>query len=84
MLAGEGAEKLVGAVSRDVSLEGNSNISRRHASVVCEGVDAFLVDLGSANGTAVGGEALPAGERIRLTAGTSVMLADERFTYLET
>lgn len=68
----------------DVSLEGNSNISRRHASVVCEGVDAFLVDLGSANGTAVGGEALPAGERIRLTAGTSVMLADERFTYLET
>lgn len=68
----------------DVPLDGNSNISRRHASVVREGAETFLVDLGSANGTKVDGEALPAGAQGRLAAGTSIVLADERFTYLET
>lgn len=69
--------------SCDVVVDGNGNISRRHASLMLQGGRIFIADEGSANGTFVGGSRLPKGAQMPLEPGDRFLLADEGFAYLE-
>lgn len=61
----------------DISIAGNGALSRRH---VCVDAKAGTIeDLGSANGTFVGGARLPAHRPEPLSADESFFLADEEF-----
>jgi len=42
-----------------------ASVSRRHARIVCSGMRAVLEDVGSMNGTTVGGERLPEARELR-------------------
>ena len=42
-----------------------ASVSRHHARIVCSGVRAVLEDIGSMNGTTVGGERLPEPRELR-------------------
>ncbi len=61
----------------DISIAGNGALSRRHARV--DAGAGTIEDLGSANGTFVGGVRLPAHRPVPLAAGESFMLANETF-----
>lgn len=61
----------------DISIVGNGALSRRHARV--DAGAGTIEDLGSANGTFVGGVRLPAHRSVPLAAGESFMLANETF-----
>jgi len=63
----------------DVSLVGESTVSRRHASVTRTGKSAVLKDLGSTNGTFVNGTRLQ-GETT-LKPGDQVLFGSVRFRY---
>jgi hypothetical protein len=61
----------------------NQEISRHHAVVFREDDRAFLIDLGSSNGTFVNAKSA-SGEPIAVIAGDSVLLGDLSFTYRAT
>lgn len=61
----------------DISIAGNGALSRRHVRVDAKA--GTIEDLGSANGTFVGGTRLPAHRPEPLGAGESFFLADEEF-----
>ena len=63
----------------DMQFSGNSNLSRRHAELVREDNTFTLKDLGSANGTFVGGRRLAAQEDMVISANEIFTLADETF-----
>lgn len=46
------------APDNTISLEGDSNVSRYHAEIETRGAEFWIVDLGSSNGTTVGGAPL--------------------------
>lgn len=60
-------------------ITGNSAVSRRHAYIVREQDDFYLSDDSSTNGTFVNGRRLEMGERILLSHGDEIVLADEEF-----
>jgi class 3 adenylate cyclase len=62
------------AVGREV-LEIHEEISRRHAQFVMSEGAWFIVDLGSSNGTFLGGERIPPKERIRIRNGQRIMFS---------
>lgn len=63
-----------------ICVRGNTNISRRHATVADLGGGGFgVTDLGSANGTMVRGMKVPQGEIVQVSLGESFRLADETF-----
>lgn len=66
------------AFDADVSLD-ESGVSRRHARIVVEGDGAFIEDLGSKNGTFVGG--LRVCDRVPLCDGDAVGLGGLALTY---
>ena len=82
---GSGASAVVGRGSAsDVQIPDNLRISRSHARVQRLG-DAFLVtDLGSANGTTVGGRELGKGESAEVQTGETFLLADVPFKVVRT
>src|SRR6185503_13401544 len=62
--------------TRDAELQlDDPSISRRHA-VLHIGTRVELEDLGSANGSRIAGRKLAIGERVALTAGSSIELGD--------
>ena len=61
----------------DVRIE-DPNISRRHAEIVQEGSTYWLVDLGSTNGTEVGGQRV---QRARLDDGSSFTVGETTVTF---
>lgn len=61
----------------DISIAGNGALSRRHVRVDAKA--GTIEDLGSANGTFVGGARLPAHRSVPLSADESFFLADEEF-----
>lgn len=61
----------------DISIAGNGALSRQHARV--DAGAGTIEDLGSANGTFVGGVRLPAHRPVPLAADESFMLANETF-----
>jgi len=63
----------------DVVLEGDGYASSRHSAVVARGSDRVLRDLGSTNGTHVGGRAL-SGEHM-LLPGEVVRVGETEFRY---
>lgn len=68
----------------DVQIPDNLRISRTHARVQRQG-DAFLVtDLGSANGTTVGGRELGKGQSAAAQVGETFLLADVPFKVVRT
>lgn len=67
------------SVTCDMQFSGNGNISRRHAELVRTGTQFELKDLGSANGTHVGGRRLAPQECMTIVENETFMLADETF-----
>ena len=63
----------------DVVLEGDGYASSHHSAIVARGADRVLRDLGSTNGTHVGGRALSA-ERV-LAPGDVVRVGETEFRY---
>jgi hypothetical protein len=61
----------------DVQIE-DANVSRRHAEIVQEGSAYWLVDLGSTNGTEVGGKRV---QRARLDDGSQFTLGETTVTF---
>jgi Mg-chelatase subunit ChlD len=51
-------------------------VSRKHAEIVIEGDDLYLVDLGSSSGTRVNGERINASERTKIEIGNEISFAD--------
>lgn len=67
----EGQELIIGRLpSSDISLQGDSLISRRHARLFRKNSDYFIEDLGSSNGTYLKGEFLS--EPCRLVGGETI------------
>jgi pSer/pThr/pTyr-binding forkhead associated (FHA) protein len=68
----------------DVSIDltrfgaGNLGVSRRHAQLLIESGDVFLLDLGSTNGTHLNGKALKASQPYRLRDGDEIELGQLR------
>lgn len=63
----------------DMQFAGNSNVSRRHAELTRNGSRFEISDLGSANGTSVGGRKLAPGEHMGVRPNELFLLADESF-----
>ena len=67
----EGQEVIIGRLpSSDITLQGDSLISRRHAKLFRKNNDYFVEDLGSSNGTYLNGEFLS--EPCRLVGGETI------------
>lgn len=56
----------------------DQNTSREHARIEKEGSDFFLTDLGSTNGTKVGGKKI---QRVRLSAGDVITVGETTLTW---
>jgi len=65
-----------GKVVPDVDLSADDAVSRRHAELRLREGAAYLVDLGSTNGTLVNGEALIPGEERQLADGDVIQLGE--------
>lgn len=61
----------------------SDRVSRRHAVIDRDGSRWLLQDLGSANGTALNGKAMSAGERVQLQNQDVVRIADDRFLFVD-
>lgn len=67
------------SLTADLELE-DIAISRRHALIVVDGPDVFLLDEGSRNGTWLNGERV---DRARLRNGDTIVLGDVQLHYAE-
>ena len=67
----------------DIVIEGNPSVSRKHAQITWQRQKYYIRDLGSANGTFINGERIPANEDRGLVNGDLVKLADEEFEFQE-
>lgn len=56
----------------------NLGVSRRHASILIEAGDVFLIDLNSTNGTRLNGKAARPGQPYRLRDGDEIEFAQLR------
>ena len=65
--------------SCDIQLLGNDRLSRTHARLSCDVSGIRITDLGSSNGTVVGGKKLDANETIAIGYGTRFYMAGEEF-----
>lgn len=65
----------------DYAVTGNKKVSRVHAAVICDRGKFYLEDMGSTNGTTVGGIRLDSGVKVQLEDGTEFRLANERFVF---
>lgn len=63
----------------DISVE-DTRVSRRHAQVTFDGAGVFVEDLGSTNGTTLGGSRLGPGEKRSLVNGESVSFGGYEMT----
>jgi predicted component of type VI protein secretion system len=54
----------------------NMGVSRQHLQVTVQGNQVSIMDMGSANGTKINGQPLPANSPMMLTDGTEVKLGD--------
>lgn len=59
------AHNVIGRATHDVRSLNDPSVSRRHASIVVDGRNVWIEDLGSKNGTFVGTERLDARRRLR-------------------
>lgn len=59
----------------------NPKVSRRHATILCQGGSYFIQDESSTNHTYVDGVALPPYTPYPLTSGAVIRLANEEFTF---
>lgn len=66
-------------VRATTKIRGNRAISRVHASLRNEGGSLYVTDLGSLNGTTVGGTRLAPNSRLPIHTGEAFMLASEVF-----
>ena len=68
------------SITADIELE-DLSVSRRHALIVVEGDDVFLLDEGSRNGTWLNGHRV---KRTLLRDGDTIVLGVEQLRYAET
>ncbi|MFN0197281.1 MAG: FHA domain-containing protein [Planctomycetaceae bacterium] len=57
----------------------STEVSREHCQISLEEEGAFLVDLGSSNGTVVDGKAAKPGQRIQLASGSRLQIGPAQF-----
>ena len=75
-----GKDLLIGRSKRcDITIKGNTNISRVHAQIHAESQCCFLTDLNSTNKTYIAGAELPANTPIKIKRGDTFKIADELF-----
>lgn len=79
---GEEALQIGRSIDSSVCVDDRS-VSRSHAKLTLEAGRAYLEDLGSSNGTEVGGKKLSSGERVELTDNIQVKTGNVIFKYLE-
>lgn len=60
---------------------GNTSISGKHAKLVIQGSETYIVDLKSTNGTFVNDAKLTPNQQTLLKSGDKITLADEDFTF---
>lgn len=65
----------------DYFIDSNSSISRKHASIVCENSEYFIMDNTSLNHTYVNGVQLIPNQKMKLNDGDTVVLANEVFQF---
>ena len=81
---GEGVTTVGRVADNDVSLADDSNVSRYHAEIETRGDDFWLIELGSSNGTTVGGarvydeKRLVDGDLIVLGGSTEILFEIEK------
>lgn len=78
-LFSEGETSIGRSILCDISIKGNTNISRKHACFYTQKELCFISDLGSMNKTFVDGRELRANTPTALKRGTKFSLADEEF-----
>lgn len=66
----------------DYCIGGNSKISRVHARFVVHDGKTYIVDNKAANGTFVNGVRVLAGQEVELKNGDKIVLADEKFEFI--
>jgi adenylate cyclase len=62
-------------VGIDIDLSPDLRVSRPHARISLQNGDYWIEDLGSANGTTLDGEPIPAGTRVALHPGQSIQIS---------
>lgn len=67
------------SLTADLELE-DISVSRRHALIVVEGDDVFLLDEGSRNGTRLNGDRV---QRALLMDGDTIVLGTQQIRYAE-
>lgn len=65
----------------DYVITNNTTISRKHASIFVKGVQYFVVDHGSTNGTFVNGQQIEPEKEVELSTNMHLKLSDEEFTF---
>lgn len=70
-------------ITCEVRIDGDRQVSRRHAQIIVRGNEFFITDLGSANGTFIGDIQLQPDKETRLTGRTIVRLGHHTHIALE-
>ena len=65
----------------DYFIGDNAAISRSHANIITSGDEYFVEDTNSTNHTYVNGKMINANEKIKLSSGDVVRLANEDFSF---
>src|SRR5260370_483682 len=76
LMGASGGMVIAGAADQCALVVAHATVPRRHARLSLAGEALQVEDLGSTNGTAVGGKALRAGEPVVLHAGNKLRLGD--------
>lgn len=63
----------------DAVIDGNPAVSRVHCKIVLDGAKAYVVDLGSSNGTYVNGQKIRQGVQTQIEEGSRIRLANMEF-----
>lgn len=71
------------SVASDITIDGNTNLSRCHAQLSRDGDGLIVKDMGSLNGVFVRGRRLGREEAERISMGERFLLADEAFQIVE-
>ena len=68
--------------NNDIVIRNDPLVSRRHALIEKEGKDYFLLDKGSTNGSYLNNNPIPKCERIKISAGDTIVVGKTKLEIL--